>query len=342
MGMPFVSVGGSSIYLVSVGEIRADQVAAAVERLLPDAAPVRPREPLRKGRSHVSRVLDSGRGPLVGKVGMAGHSDVVVRRLAEHRRVWEHGVPVPRLLEFSASDDLVDGRLLIVFEYLPGRDAYDAAGSLSPVAMERVMAGTGAALARLHAVPVMTFGDAATGLGAGSDSWSTTVAVRVELLSRAYREHETDSSTSDLVAAGLVLLGALADSVSPVVRPAVAHLDVCLPNILVDDAGGFRVLLDLEHVRWVDPVMDFVKPAMWMFEKHPQWAEQFANGYQTVSELPQQWPERLAVASGLELLTGVDYWTRVSDLSMRDDYLQRLRAWVRSGGAVHGWPSLIV
>jgi aminoglycoside phosphotransferase (APT) family kinase protein len=290
--MPFVSVGGSSVYVVSVGEIRADQVAAAVERLLPDAAPVRPREPLRKGRSHVSWVLDSGRGPLVGKVGLAGHSDVVVRRLAEHRRVWEHGVPVPRLLEFSASDDLVGGRLLIVSEYLPGRDADDAAGSLPPAAMGRVMAETGAALARLHAVPVTAFGDAATGLGAASDSWGVTVASRIESLSRAYREHETDSGTGDLVTAGLVLLGALADSVSPVVRPAVAHLDLYLPNILVDDAGYFRVLLDLEHVQWVDPVMDFVKPAMWMFEKYPKWAGQFVSGYQTVCELPQRWPER--------------------------------------------------
>lgn len=336
-----MSVGGSSVLVVNVVEPWADRVAAAIGRLVPDAVPVRPRATLRRGRSNASWVFDSGRGALVGKVGMTGHSDVVLRRLAEHRRVWEHGVPVPRLLEFSASDDLVDGRLLIVSEYLPGRDAEDAADSLPPVAMGRVMAETGAALAGLHAVPVTAFGDAVTGLGAGSDSWSATVASRIELLSRAYRDHESDSGTGGLVSAGLSLLGVQADSVSPVVRPAVAHLDVYLPNILVDDAGRFRVLLDLEHVRWVDPVMDFVKPAMWMFENHPQWAEQFASGYQTVSELPERWPERLSVAVGLELLTGVDYWTRVNDPAMRDDYLRRLRAWVRSGGAVHGWPSSV-
>lgn len=341
MGMSFVSVGGSSVSVVNVVEPSADRVAAAIGRLLPDAVPVRPRAALRTGRSHASWVFDSGRGSLVGKVGQAGHSDVVLRRLAEHRRVWEHGVPVPRLLEFSASDDLVGGRLLIVSEYLPGRDADDAAGSLHPAAMGRVMAETGGALARLHSVPVTGFGDAVTGLGTGSDSWSAAVASRIELLSRAYRDHEPDSGTGDLVSAGLGLLGALADSVSLVVRPAVAHLDVYLPNILVDDVGRFRVLLDLEHLRWVDPVMDFVKPAMWMFEKHPRWAEQFLSGYQTVSELPQRWPERLSVVSGLELLTGVDYWTRVNDPAMRDDYLQRLRAWVRSGGAAHGWPSSV-
>jgi hypothetical protein len=40
-----------------------------------------------------------------------------------------------------------------------------------------------------------------------------------------------------LVSAGLALLGRLADEVSPVVRPAVAHLDVYLPNILVNPKG---------------------------------------------------------------------------------------------------------
>ncbi|MEU0519362.1 aminoglycoside phosphotransferase family protein [Streptosporangium sp. NPDC006007] len=327
--------------LVGIVELSVDQVAAAIGQLLPDAVPVRPRTALRTGRSHASWVFDSGRGALVGKAGQAGHSDVVLRRLAEHRRVWRHGVPVPRLLAFSASDDLVGGRLLIVSEYLPGHDAEDAAGSLHPAAMGRVIAETGAALARLHSVPVKAFGDALTGLGADADSWSVAVASRIESLSRAYRDHETDSGTGDLVPSGLALLGALSDSVSRVVRPAVAHLDVYLPNILVDDAGRFRVLLDLEHLRWVDPVMDFVKPAMWMFEKRPQWAEQFVSGYRMVSELPQLWHERLSVAGGLELLTGVDYWTRVSDRSMRDDYLQRLRAWVRSDGAVHMWPSSV-
>lgn len=326
---------------VNVGEPTVDQVTAAVERLLPDAVPVRPLGALRKGRSHASWVFDSSRGPLVGKVGLTSHTDAVLLRLAEHRRVWEHGAPVPRLLDFTASSGPVDGRLLIVSEYLPGQDADDASRSLPPASMDRVMVETGAALARLHQVPATAFGDAVTGLGVGSGSWSAVVASRIELLARAYRDREgaRDRGDKGLVSAGLLLLGQLAGEASPVVCPAVAHLDVYLPNILVDGEGGFRALLDLEHLRWVDPVMDFVKPAMWMFEKHPRWADAFVGGYRTVSEWPQRWSERLAVTSGLELLTGVDYWARVSDQLMRDDYLRRLRAWVRSDGVDHVWPS---
>ncbi|MGH3623494.1 MAG: phosphotransferase [Sciscionella sp.] len=130
------------------------------------------------------------------------------------------------------------------------------------------------------------------------------------------------------------------EEVSPVARPAVAHLDVYMPNILLDDEGGFRVLLDLEHLRWVDPVMDFVKPAMWMFPDQQSWAEAFADGYQAAGPWPACWSERLAVATGMELLTGVEYWTRVADHAMREDYLRRLRVWVRSDGADHVWSAI--
>lgn len=312
----------------------------AVEQLLPDAVPVRPVASLRKGRSHASWVLDSGLGPLVGKVRLSGGSEVVLSRLTEHRRVWEHGVPVPTLLGFTPASDAVGDRLLIVSEYLPGQDAEDTSRSLPATVLEEAMYSLGAALARLHRVPAAAFGDSRTGLGFGAERWDAAVAARIEVLARAYGDQDgaLDGPVSGLVASGLALLGQLAGEVSPVVRPAVAHLDLYLPNILLDTVGSFRALLDLEHLRWVDPVMDFVKPAMWMFEDRPRWAESFVSGYRTLGEWPQRWSERLAVATGLELLTGVDYWMRVRDQPMCDDYVRRLRAWVRSDGADHVWP----
>ncbi|MGH3889763.1 MAG: phosphotransferase family protein [Pseudonocardiaceae bacterium] len=312
------------------------QTVAGVERLLPEAAPVRPVSALRRGRSHVSWVLDSGVGRLVGKVALGEHHQVVIDRLAEHRRVWKHGVPVPRLLAFTASSDAVDDRLLIVSEYLPGRDAEEASRFAPAVTMVEAMRATGSAVARLHQVPVEAFGDPVTGLGAGPATWSEVVAGRTELLGRAYGHVE--GVPAALISAGLALLGRLADAVSRVVQPAVAHLDLYLPNVLLDDEGRFQVLLDLEHVRWVDPVMDFVKPAMWMLAGRPAWAEVFADGYRAVGGWPERWTERLAVVTGLELLTGIEYWTRVGDRQMRQDYLRRLRVWVRSDGADHVWP----
>lgn len=346
---PGTARSGASPYSVGpageAGEPTAEQVAAAVGRLLPEAGPVRPVRALLKGHRHASWVFDSGRGALIGKVAPARRAAVAVRRLAEYRRVWEHGVPMPRLLGFTDSGDLADGRLLIVYEYLPGRDAEDAARTLPPAAMERVLADAGAALARLHQVPVTAFGDAVTGVTAGPDSWGAAVASRAERLARTYRDRRDRAGVPDgdaeLVTAGLSLLAELAHAVSPPVRPAVTHLDVYLPNILVGEDGRFRALLDFEHLRWADPVLDFVKPAMWMFERRPGWAEAFTGGYRAAGEWPRRWAERFAVASGLELLLGLDHWARTGERAMYDDYLRRLRTWVRSDGADHAWPATV-
>uniref|UniRef100_UPI0004750382 phosphotransferase family protein n=1 Tax=Actinoalloteichus spitiensis TaxID=252394 RepID=UPI0004750382 len=186
-----------------------------------------------------------------------------LERLAEHRRVWQHGIAVPPVLAFTESSASVADRPLTVFEYVPGVDAEEALPTLEPAAVLEVMRATGAALASRHQVPVEGFGDAASGLGTVSATWNTVVTSRVDALRDAYRF--VDDIPAALVKAGLDLLGGLAEEVSPVARPAVAHLDVYLPNILLGEEGGFRVLLDLEHVRWVNPVMDLAKPAMWMF-----------------------------------------------------------------------------
>ncbi len=330
------------LQLVNIAEPSAERVAVAVERLLPDAAPVRPVRALRSGRSHRSWVLESGIGRLVGKVQLTDHTEVVLDRLAEHRRVAEHDVPVPRLLGFTPSSETVGGRLLIVAEYLEGQDAEEASSSLPADLMVDALRLAGSALAQLHRVPVPAFGDAVIGLRPGPRTWGEVVASRAELLRRAYgdRNGEMESASMSVISTGLDMLNRLGDAVSRLVRPAVAHLDMYLPNILLGVDGRFRALLDLEHLRWVDPAMDFVKPAMWMFEGRPEWADAFANGYGVAERRPPLWSERLSVATGLELLTGVDYWTRVKDQAMREDYLRRLRRWVRSDGAEHVWSSV--
>ncbi len=323
---------------MTISELTAEDAAAGAAELVPEMAPVRVVRPLRRGRSHASWVLKSGRGWLVAKVLLVPPQAAGLEWLAEQRRVWQHGIPVPPVLAFTESCMSVAERPLTVFEYLPGMDAEEALPTLDAATALEAMRATGAALARLHQVPVEGFSDAASGLGMVSATWNTVVTSRISTLRDAYLS--VDDIPAKLIKAGLDLLGGLAEEVSSVARPAVAHLDVYLPNILLDDEGGFRVLLDFEHVRWVDPVMDFVKPAMWMFPNQPDWAEAFADGYRAAGLWPACWSERLAVATGLELLTGVEYWTRVADHAMREDYLRRLRAWVRSDGADHVWSAI--
>jgi hypothetical protein len=115
---------------VEIDDVSADDVARAVEDLVPTAAPVRPLSALRTGRNHVSWVLSSARGRLVGKVATHPHDTVVLDRLAEHQRIWEFDVPVPRLLAFTSASSAAGGRVVIVAEYLPGADAEEVLQTL--------------------------------------------------------------------------------------------------------------------------------------------------------------------------------------------------------------------
>lgn len=325
------------LLIMGMDEISPNDVASAVEALIPAAAPVRPLGRLRKGRSHLSWVLASTKGRLVGKVAIRQPSPAVLSRLEEHQRIAGSGVPVPEVLAFTASSEQVGGRMLVIARYMPGSDAEEAFPQLPDWKVLTALHECGRAVARLHLVPVPNFGNVETGLGDGPSSWVEYVVGCLERLERAYRD--SDGDIGALVAAGLKLLWRLTEDVSPVVSPAVAHLDLYLPNILLDEAGSFRALLDLEHLRWVDPAMDFVKPGMWVFEEHPEWCAAFLAGYESAAGRGERWAERVSVATGLELLTGVNYWTKVGADDMRQDYVRRLQAWVRSDGVSGAWPT---
>lgn len=135
-------------------EVSGDDVAGAAEALIPAAAPVRPLARLRKGRSHLSWVLASGQGRLVGKVAARQPSPAVLSKLAEHQRIAEAGMPVPQVLGFTASSGQIGGRMLIVARYMPGSDAEEAFPRMPDRKVLMALYECGRALAQLHKIPV--------------------------------------------------------------------------------------------------------------------------------------------------------------------------------------------
>src|SRR5438105_6682615 len=115
--------------------------------------------------------------------------------------------------------------------------------------------------------------------------------------------------------------------VSCEIRPAVVHRDLYLPNTLVA-AGRFRCLLDFEHARSTDPLSDFVKLAMWVFEKFPGSESEFRSGYGSDPLMTKDGGMRYHVAMGLELLSGLVYWKTTGQSAMLADYQRRLGQWL--------------
>ncbi|MEU6190239.1 aminoglycoside phosphotransferase family protein [Nocardia sp. NPDC047038] len=318
---------------MEVEGLDGDVVAAAVVDMVPDAAPVAVDEVIPKGHRHFAWRMRSNVGPVVARVRRGdGYDEVALSRLREHQRLALEGLPVPRAHGFGVSQRL-GGRSLVVTEYLDGVDAEDFAATAAGPVMVDAMRSTGKALARLHTVSVSGFGDPQPAPNPAATDLAGAARRHLERLAELYAE----LPENPLRQAGERLLLLLADDLRDVVCPTVTHQDVYLPNILLDRHGRFRALLDLEHLRWADPVSDFVKPAMWMFDDHPEWAVSFADGYRTVAGTPTRWEERISLATGWELLTGVGYWTSVGDDVTLQDYLARLRRWVASDGISHVW-----
>ena len=313
----------------------------STEELLPLAHPIRFDRVLDKGHRHAACILDSQIGPLVARVTLHNRGRAALSRLHEHQRVWEQGAPVPKLYGYSPLPTDAD-RILIVTEYLEGQDAEDAQHSIAPGAMTAAIHAAGAAVAKLHRISAPLFGEPYQTISNSTNStasptWADAVRNHAENLCRAYHDMELPCAT--LIQVGIRLLRQLADDLPVQVRPSPTHLDVYLPNILLDPSHRFRALLDLEHIQWTDPVRDFVKPAMWIFEAHPFLLEPFTAGYRSVLPWPSNWDVRMSTATGWELLTGVRYWTRTGNSAMRDDYIRRLRHWVDTEGGGQTWPN---
>ncbi|WP_281420934.1 aminoglycoside phosphotransferase family protein [Saccharopolyspora endophytica] len=317
---------------------RQRQVGAAASRVLDQRVEVIGR--LGRGRAHQSWMAHTeSYGTVVVKTGLQRPETHVVGRLAEHRRVHTAGIAVPEMLGWSTTTLEMSSRLVAVATFLPGTDAEDWHASVveGDGAMQSVLRGVGEELARLHRLDTPGFSEHPHADQPVTSSWAELVATRVENLQHTDKPvfRAVDRRVFD---AACALVTEQAEAVSSVVSPSVVHGDVYLPNVLVE-RGCFAALMDLEHLRWLDPVMDFVKPAMWVCEGQPDWAASFVAGYWSVAGCPEQFGERLSVATGLELLTGVLFWARVGEAGMRADYWRRLERWVSSDGADHACAS---
>src|SRR6185503_17948469 len=97
--------------------------------------------------------------------------------------------------------------------------------------------------------------------------WAAHVENRLERLVH-YNERAQVLETAELDLVQARFRALLASSAAEV-KPSLTHRDLCLKNVLVSPEGAFAALLDFEHARLSDPVMDFVKLRLWLFEKEP-------------------------------------------------------------------------
>lgn len=205
---------------------------------------------------------------------------------------YDAGVPVPKLIMVDVHCEALAGRAVRVQEFVPG--AAPSQALQTPGDRDRFFRSAGAAVARLHAVPLDAFASRVGGQPA-FPSWA------------GYLRHRVPQIGARIEAAGGIGLDhealfarvlATADEVSAAVSPALTHRDLHLDNLVVAPDGTVAALLDFDLAEAWDPVVDLVK-LRWLVEPvHPGAERAFLTGYGTE---PAMLAARLWIVEVIEL-----------------------------------------
>ena len=303
----------------------AGQVAAAVAQLLP-AAKVQRVLRLDKGYVNSNWLVDTNAGRYIAKVAPEGADLGKVRSAcAASELAFAHGVLTPPLVAYADPFHALDARALRVYPYVGDRDGGEVA-TLRPHEAARFFRGLGATVRRLHGVPIDAFTSRIDGSGPAFPKWSEYVGYRLDLIRRTIVRTEGCLDPAVLARACDVAM-ALAEQVSPQVRPKLTHRDLFLDNARAWADGSFAGLLDFDMAEAWDPLIDFVKLEMWVFERWRDAAGWFIEGHGSLDDEPML-QERSMLVHLLEYLGGLPFWHARGETQLAGDYRNRLGHWM--------------
>lgn len=289
-------------------------IGERVAELIAGGSPRARRVP--KGHGHECWLVEGEDRPLMAKLSLRGATELSMANLAEALRLAELAeVQSPRLLWSGPAAAELGGRPMLIQEFLSGLDGEEGLPLLTDAERRAYFHDWGEAVGRLHRFTVGGFSNSISDPGRTLGSWPELVEERLGRLVPANLVAAEVSASRVQAAAAWIRSAAGALEV----RPSLVHCDLYPPNTLLED-HRFKALLDFEHAKFMDPVYDFVKLEMWVFEPNPDARQPFWSGY---GDPPEDFELRLQVCLALELLAGLPYWKRHGDSEMLLDFRRR-------------------
>lgn len=240
------------------------------------------------------------------------------------RLAFAAGVPTPEIL-YAGLSPLVAERPLVVARYLPGEDAETILPTLDPEQRRAFFRDLGGAVGRLHLIALPQFTERIGTAEGVTDDWVVAVSNTADRYA-AWNDRLRTLGAAELatIHARLIHDGGV---VAPVVRPRLTHRDLYLANVLID-AGRFAALLDFELAKGKDPLIDFVKLGMLVFEPWPESVEPLLTTYRRVVGAVLQAADRLKLCHALEHLTMLPNWQQMGETRLADYSRHQLRDWL--------------
>lgn len=289
--------------------------------------------PLSRGWGHLSWTVRTASGRYLIKTGIRrpAQSDLY-RQVAAQQIAAAGGVTTPLVVAIGDGGGPLQ-RPCYVQTWIEGTDGATALGRLDSDGSAWFGRALGQAVAALHRVPGPRFAEDC----AGSVTYPTWQAACITRLTRLVAATEKAEALPAPILYGVSdRLTALIDGLNSTITPRLTHRDVYLPNTLLPERGpASAALLDWEAAAFYDPVWDFVKLGMWVFDQHPQLRGPFLDGYTCHAALPDGFQERLTVYQGIEYLAAFPYFGAAwPDEAMLGGFRRLLAGWMD----IHGLP----
>lgn len=285
---------------------------------------------LPKGWGHLAWFVQAASGSYLLKsaVRRSGVADLY-REVAAQQIAAVGGLCTPAVVAVSAEGNAL-GRPCYLQTWIDGHDAETTLPGLSGEAPLMLARRFGQAVAILHAITGPRFAEDAAATRS-YPTWKKVCTGRLQRMAAANRDAALlPAAVLEAVAADLeTRIASLAEGI----RPALTHRDLHLPN-LIDRGPQLPVaLVDFESAAFYDPVWDFVKLHMWVFDIHPHLRRPFLAGYTAETPLPADFAERLVVYQGIEYLAGFPYFGRTwPDAAMLESFRRLLGRWMDAAG----------
>ncbi len=230
-------------------------------------------------------------------------------------------IPASELIGFGEWQ--ASRRYYVLIRYHPGEDAQDALPNFTPQERARFFFELGRVTAQLHHIPVDHYSDL---IGDNSYRPAYHKIINEKLDRLAVYSAQLTHSAYPL----LSLIERLREkftTFSIPFQPAVVHGDLTTRNILVHNRR-FDRLLDFENTKFYDPLYDFAKLHIKVFNPAMNDKISFTAGYTEIAPIPANSAERIHWYIGLDLIQGYSHRLYLQDNQRASEYAAQLKKWL--------------
>jgi aminoglycoside phosphotransferase (APT) family kinase protein len=307
-----------------IGDPRS--VVAALKAVLPELAMEADPTPLSKGYGSEAWLATTDAGTVLLKIALRWPDGARLPNAATAARLAAgQGVSTPQALAVAVTSTYFDGHAYSVWEYLEGTDVEEALATMDEAEVVAFFARLGGLLGLLHGLVGPHYARSVLE-PQGASRWAEWVTKeRLERLEERYGWAGLDLDGTVQEAARRI-----ATSVSTLDRargtPVLIHGDVYTDNLLLSPEGA-PILLDFELARYADLGIEFAKPTLFLFSRHPAGRTPLLDAYRKESQATEL-ELRTHVALGLELVWGIPFFHHWGDLDALAIYRGGLAEWL--------------